>query len=165
MDFARCASRNSRYVVPPKPFSLRFRTHCMASQLPYFMLQRSYSDHELDYSRPWNSFNPDNPAPYLSFGGVIAQIPELLGLSDQFEAARLKQGPYMIFSRSLEQCTWSQLRRALPFTYPGEFQSDFSLDLDETMKRLNIKGGITECDRDRVVYALQHGPHPRLVYK
>lgn len=135
------------------------------SQLPGSIPQRSYSDHELDYSRPWNSFNPDDLAPYISFDGVTADIPELLGLSDQFEATQMRQGPYMIFYKSLEQGTWSQLRSALPFTYQGEFQSDYTLDLDDTMKRLNINAGITEYDRYQVIYALQHGPHPRVVYK
>lgn len=71
----------------------------------------------------------------------------------------------MIFYKSLEQGTWSQLRSALPFTYQGEFQSDYTLDLDDTMKRLNLNAGITEHDRDQVVYALQHGTHPRVVYQ
>lgn len=77
----------------------------------------------------------------------------------------MKQGPHMIFCKSLVQGTWSQIRKTLPFTYQGEFQSDCSLGLDETMKRLNINAGITEHDRDQVVYAIQHGPHPRAVYK
>lgn len=71
----------------------------------------------------------------------------------------------MIFYKSLRQGSWSQLRKTLPFTYQGAFQSDYSLDFDETMKRLNINEGITEYDRDQVVYAMQHGPHPRVVYK
>lgn len=71
----------------------------------------------------------------------------------------------MIFHKSLEQGTWSQLRKALPFTFQGEFQSDCTLDLDGTMERLNIILGITTYDKDQVVHAIQHGPHPRLVYK
>lgn len=142
-----------------------FHTYFIMAQLPCSILQRTYSDHELDYSRPWNSFNADDLGPYISFAGLTAQIPELLGLADQFEAARLKQGPHMIFYKSLAQGTWSQLRSTLPFTYKGAFQSDCSLGFDETMKRLNINAGITEHDRDQVVYAIQHGPHPRVVYK
>lgn len=88
-----------------------------------------------------------------------------MGLSDQFEAAQMRQGPHLIFHKSLERGTWAQLRRALPFTFQGEFQTDCTLDLDGTMKRLNIDLGITEYDKDLVVHAIQHGPHPRVVYK
>lgn len=166
MDFVRCVSRSSRFVGPANPCQVScLHTHFIASQLPCSILQRSYSDHELDYSQTWNSFNAEDLGPYLSFGGLFAQIPTLLGLVDQFEAAQMKQGPHIIFHRSLEQGTWSQLRKRVPFNYQGAFQSDFSLDFDETMKRLNINAGITEYDRDLVVYAMQHGPHPRVVYK
>lgn len=166
MVSVRCVSQSSRYIVPETSSQVScFHTHCIASQLPCSILHRSYSDHELDYSRPCNSFSPDDLAPYIYFGGLTAQIPELLGLADQFEAAQMKQGPYIIFYRSLEQGTWSQLRKALPFTYQGAFQSDCTLDWDDTLRRLNINAGITEYDRDQVVYAMQHGPHPRVVYK
>lgn len=77
----------------------------------------------------------------------------------------MRQGPSTIFHKSLQQGTWSQLRKALPFIYQGEFESDYTLNLDDTMKRLNINAGITEYDRGQVVHALQHGPHPRVVYK
>lgn len=71
----------------------------------------------------------------------------------------------MIFHKSLEQGTWSQLRKALPFTFQGEFQSDCTLELKDTMERLNIILGISKCDKDQVVQAIQYGPHPRVVYK
>jgi hypothetical protein len=77
----------------------------------------------------------------------------------------MKQGPHLIFHQSLQQGTWSQLRSALPFTFQGEFQPDFTLDLNGAMKRLNINSGITQYDKYLVVHALKHGPDPRAVYK
>ncbi|KAG8166797.1 hypothetical protein KVR01_002486 [Diaporthe batatas] len=94
----------------------------------------------------------------------MTKIPELLGLSDQFKNARIKQGPHIIFHKSLEKRTWSQLRKALPFTFPGQIESDCTLGFSETMERLKINLGITEYDKYQVIHAIQHGPHPRVVY-
>ncbi|KAJ0115352.1 hypothetical protein J7T55_012630 [Diaporthe amygdali] len=154
---------------PPKPALFRgydgYCEMCAARfKLPGSILQRSYSDYELDYSRPLNSFNPDDFAPYLSFRGFIAKIPELLGIADQFSAAHMKQGPFMVFQKSLEQCTWSQLRKALPFTYKGEFENGCTLGVQSALERLNISDGITKYDRDQVFHAMQHEPHLRVVY-
>lgn len=154
---------------PPKPALFRgydgFCDMCVVEfKLPCSVLQRSYSDRELDYSQPWNTFYPDDLAPCLYFGGLFGKIPELLGLSDQFEAAGTKQGPLIIFPKSLERFTWSQLRKALPFTFPGEIESDCTLDFNDTMERLKIHLGITEHDKDQIIHAIYHGHHPRAVY-
>lgn len=137
----------------------------MSSQLPCSIPRRSYSDHKLDYSRQLNDFNPDDSAPYLSFSGLTALIPELLGVADQFVAARMKQGPCMIFHKSLVQCTWSRLRKVLPFTYKGEFEAGYTLGIENAFERLNISEGITKFDRDQSLYAMQHGASPRVLYK
>ncbi|KAL1879764.1 hypothetical protein Daus18300_001601 [Diaporthe australafricana] len=139
---------------PPKPASFAgydgFCEMCVETfKLPCSITRRSYSDHKLDYSRQLNYFNPDDSAPYLLFVGLTALIPELLGVADQFEAARLKQGPCMIFHNSLEQRTWSGLRNLLPFTYKGVFEADYTLGIEDALERLNIKEGITRFDRDQ----------------
>lgn len=139
--------------------------HSDMSQIPHSIPQRSHSDHELNYWNHLVAFDTHSFAPYLLTRGFFAQIPDLLGVADQFEAACLRQGPKIFISRSLEQKTWSELRNSLPFTINGSFEEGMSLSMTEVLELLGLSGGITKRDIDHISNTIRTGSKLEVSYK
>ncbi|KUI54897.1 hypothetical protein VP1G_02190 [Cytospora mali] len=134
-------------------------------KIPSTTPQRSYTDKELNYRKPQNIYEPNSLAPYILTRGLFTQIPDLLGISNQFTAAQVKQGPYILFPKILERMTWSELRKYAPFTSRGVFEDGCVLTLDEVLERLEITEGITKNDKDCIFNAMQTVSNLRTFYK
>ncbi|KUI68566.1 hypothetical protein VM1G_03981 [Cytospora mali] len=127
--------------------------------------KRSYTDKELNYRKPQNLYEPNSLAPYVLIRGLFTQIPDLLDISNQFKAAQVKQGPYILFPSVLERMTWSELRKHMPVTNKGVFEDGCVLTLDEVLERLEITEGITKNDKDCIFNAMQTASNLRTFYK
>lgn len=137
------------------------------SQLPRSIPEKNGSDLVLDYTKPYNVFDPDETGPYLLTRGFFARIPDLLGVYNQIELAEKSHGPYISFPPIVEQTSWSDLRKSMPFTSKGVFeqnyiaQNNIAQDNALTMRRLalelDIIAGITVMDKMCIHTALRTG--------
>ncbi|KAK7749040.1 hypothetical protein SLS53_001066 [Cytospora paraplurivora] len=176
------------YEPPKAVVFIGYEGFCDACEEEYM---RSYSDHNLDYSKPCNEFNPHSPAPHLLVRAVAATtIPHLLGIEDQFETATLEEGPYVCFPKRLQKGSWAELRQSMPFVTKGTLIESVSLTMNEVelrqrmpletkgtlmenpsltmnkaLVRLGLTQGITNPDRDQISDAARLGRNLQLLYK
>lgn len=139
--------------------------HNKVLQLPPTIPSKTYSDHQLDYRTHPSTFDPHSLAPYISIRCVVARIPDLLGISDQFEEFQMDQGPCIIFPKLVEQMTWSDLRKRVPFKITGVMEDECHLNLTEVLEKLNVSGGISWWDKFRISKAIEAGVNVRALYE
>lgn len=163
-DSVRCVLRNTWSVILIKLIAC-LCAHDTALQLPPTIPSRSYSDHGLDYRTHPETFDAYSLAPYISIRCLVARIPDLLGICDQFEEFGTQQGPYIVFPKLLEQMTWSGLRNRVPVKIIGVMENGCHLGFTEVLQSLNVTKGISWWDRFRLSKAVMAGVNLRALYE